>query len=68
MYSLIAESIYERLCGNYDKANKLRDDAIAYSFAHEDDTQPVLDAFFFSRMMHERINLCNPELDPPPLN
>lgn len=68
MYSLIAESIYERLCGNYDKANKLRDDAIAYSFAHEDDTQPVLDAFFFSRMMHERINLCNHELDPPPLN
>ena len=67
MYSLIAESIYERLCGNYEKANALKDEAVHYSFVHEDETQPVLDSHFFSRMMNERINLANPELDPPPL-
>lgn len=67
MYSLIAESIYERLCGNYEKANNLKDEAVHYSFVHEDETQPVLDSHFFSRMMNERINLANPDLDPPPL-
>ncbi len=67
MYSLIAESIYERLCGNYEKANELKNQATNYSFAHEDETQPVLDTMFFDRMMNERINLANPEMDPPPL-
>ena len=67
MYSLIAESIYERLCGNYEKANALKDEAVHYSFVHEDETQAVLDSHFFSRMMNERINLANPDMDPPPL-
>ena len=67
MYSLIAESIYERLCGNYEKANALKDDAVHYGFVHEDETQHVFDSHFYSRMMNERINLANPELDPPPL-
>ena len=67
MYSLIAESIYERLCGNYEKANELKDQAIHYGFVHEDEVQPVLDTMFFSRMMNERINLANPDMDPPPL-
>ncbi len=67
MYSLIAESIYERLCANYEKANALKDEAVHYGFVHEDEVQPVLDTMFFCRMMNERINLANPELDPPPL-
>ncbi len=67
MYSLIAQSIYERLCANYEKANELKDKAIHYGFVHEDEVQPVLDTMFFSRMMNERINVANSELDPPPL-
>lgn len=67
IYSLIAESIYERLCGNYEKANELKDKATLYGFEHEDEVQPVFDTMFFERMMNERINLANPELDPPPL-
>ncbi len=67
MYILIAESIYERLCGNYEKANELKDEAIHYGFVHEDEVQSVLDTMFFSRMMNERINLANPDMDPPPL-
>lgn len=67
MYTLIAESIYTRLCGDYEKANALKDAAVLYSFAHEDETQPVLDTMFFCRMMNERINLANPDKTPPPL-
>ncbi len=67
MYSYIAESIYERLCGNYEKANELKNKATLYGFEHEDEVQPVLDTMFFERMMNERINLANPDMDPPPL-
>jgi len=67
IYSLLAKSILERIDGNYEKANELRDESIRFAFENEDFLQPVFDCHMYSRMVKGRIRVANPEVGAPEL-
>jgi len=67
IYSLLGQSIIARIDADYEKAEELKKQSQQVAFENEDEIQPVLDCMFYARMTNERINLLNPELDPPPL-
>ena len=57
IYLLLAKAIYTKLCGDNEKGDALRDEAIHLSDLYEDKLQPVFDCHFFNRMTKERIEL-----------
>ena len=67
IYGTLAKSILERIDGNYEKANEIRDESIRFAFENEDFLQPVFDCHMYSRMIKGRIRVANPEIGAPEL-
>ena len=67
IYTLLAQSIIARIDGEYEKADKIRDECYDFAFKNEDFLQPVFDCYRFRVTSKGRIRVANPEIGAPAL-